>query len=101
MGGGYQIDLGAMNTLVGTLNTAARAITDANAALRAATVAELGHDELNAAAGDFKNRWVYGTGKISDLTGKMTGALRATVQSYQDVENQLAQAFQATGDGKA
>lgn len=95
MGTGYQIDLGAMTQLVNTLKTAAQSITDANTALQNASADQLGNDDLNGASSDFKDRWDYGTGKISDLTGKMTGALGKTVQAYQDVENQVAQSFAA------
>ena len=95
MGTGYQIDLGAMTQLVNTLKTAAQSITDANTALQNASADQLGNDDLNSAGSDFKDRWDYGTGKISDLTGKMTDALGKTVQAYQDVENQVAQSFAA------
>jgi hypothetical protein len=95
MGTGYQIDLGSMNELVNTLKTAAQSITDANTALKNSSADQLGNDDLNSAGSDFKNRWDYGTGKISDLTGKMTDALGKTVQAYQDVENQVAQSFAA------
>ncbi len=95
MGTGYQIDLASMTQLVNTLKTAAQSITDANTALRNASADQLGNDDLNSAGSDFKDRWDYGTGKISDLTGKMTDALGKTVQAYQDVENQVAQSFAA------
>lgn len=94
VGDGYQIDLAAMTTLVGTLKDAATSITNANTALKNASVQQLGHDELDSAGSDFKDRWDYGTGKIADLTGTMTDALHATVQAYQDTETQIAQSFQ-------
>ncbi|HEX3781334.1 MAG TPA: hypothetical protein VHX38_16860 [Pseudonocardiaceae bacterium] len=93
MGDGYQIDLGAMDQLVTTLKAAAQTITDANTALQNASADQLGNDALNGAGRDFKDRWDYGTGQISDLTGKMTGALSATVQAYQDVETEIAKSF--------
>jgi cell division septation protein DedD len=93
MGTGYQINLSAMTQLVSTLKTAADSITSVNTALKNASADQLGNDDLNSAGGDFKDRWDYGTGKISDLTGKMTDALGKTVQAYQDVETQVAQSF--------
>lgn len=95
MGTGYQINLSAMTQLVSTLKTAADSITNANTALKNASADQLGNDDLNSAGSDFKDRWDYGTGKISDLTGKMTDALGTTVQAYQDVETQVAQSFAA------
>lgn len=95
MGTGYQIDLGSMNQLVSTLKSAAQSITDANTALQNASTDQLGNADLNSAGSDFKDRWDYGTGKISDLTGKMTDALGATVKAYGDAENQIAQSFTA------
>lgn len=94
MGNGYQIDLAAMTQLVGTLRDAAQSITNANTALKNASVRQLGSGELDSAGSDFKDRWDTGTGKISDLTGKMTDALNGTVQAYQQLESSLAQSFQ-------
>jgi hypothetical protein len=95
VGSGYQVDLGAMAGLVNTLKDAAQSITNANTALKNASTEQLGNDDLNSAGSDFKDRWDYGTGKISDLTGKMTDGLNGTVQAYQALETQLAQSFQS------
>jgi hypothetical protein len=100
VGNGYQLDLAKMNTLVSTLKDASQSITNANTALKNSSADQLGDDNLNSAGKDFKDRWDYGTGKIADLTGKMTDALSATVQAYQNVEDQLSQSFQV-GQGAA
>jgi len=95
VGNGYQVDLSRMNGLVDTLRAAAQSITSANTALRNASLDQLGSHELDGAAVAFAGRWEYGTGRIADLTGQLVQALTGTNQAYQDVEDQLSEAFRA------
>lgn len=93
MGSGFQVDVSAMDQLVSTLKNAAQSITDANNALKNSSPEDLGSNDLDSAGGDFQDRWTYGTGKISDLTGQIVDALQDTVKAYQDCDSQIGQQF--------
>jgi hypothetical protein len=92
--GGYQIDLPAVGKLITTVQGAARNITNANNGLKDMSLQDLGSHMLDDAAGDFSSRWEYGTGKISQLAGTISQGLQQTVQTYQAVEDALAQSLQ-------
>ena len=97
MGSGFQVDIGAMDQLINTLQDAAQSITDADNALKNASAQDLGSHELDSAGGDFQDRWTYGTGKISDLAGQIVQNLQTTVTAYQDCDTQVGKMFGGSG----
>ncbi|MGH3624427.1 MAG: hypothetical protein ACRDQ5_22020 [Sciscionella sp.] len=97
MAEGYQIDIGAMKSLVSTLEHAKESMTSASGALKDASPRDLGGAGLDSAGKDFCETWEYGIGKIADLAGKMTGGLQDTLKTYQQAEREISKLF--SGDG--
>ncbi len=101
MGGGFLVDLSALEQLITTLSEAAERMHVANDRLRAASAADLGGHDLDHAAGDFQDRWEYGIGKISDASEKMTDSLREAKELYEQTDQAIAGLFPDPGTGAA
>lgn len=99
MGDGYRVDLGAMTSLVSTLQHAEESMTSANDALKDASPQDLGSAGLDSAGKDFQDTWEYGIGKIADLAGKMAGGLGDTLKTYRSAEDSISKLFPASGSG--
>lgn len=101
MGGGFLVDVVALDQLVTSLSEAAERMHAANDRLRAASAADLGGAEVDHAAGEFQSRWEYGIGKISQASEKMTDSLRQAAALYQQTDQAIAGLFPNPGTGAA
>jgi len=96
MGGGFLVDVVALDHLIKTLSETAERMHAANDRLRAASVADLGGAEVDHAAGEFQSRWEYGIGKISQASEKMTDLLRQAAAGYEQTDQTVATLFPTT-----
>lgn len=96
MGGGFLVDVAALDHLIKTLSKTAERMHAANDRLRAASAADLGGAELDHAAGEFQSRWEYGIVKISQASEKMTDSLRQAATGYQHTDQTVATLFPTT-----
>ena len=102
MAGGYRVDLDQMGTLITTLQQAKEQMTNANKALGESSPNDMGSRDIDAAGGEFQDRWNYGIGKIAEFSGAVVDGLTKAKQAYADMETNTAQAFaQSPGDQAA
>jgi hypothetical protein len=100
MAAGYQVDLGQMGTLITTLQQAKEQMTNANKALAESSPNDLGSREIDAAGGEFQDRWKYGIGKIAEFSGAVVDGLTKAKQVYAEVETKTAEALGKTTGGQ-
>ncbi|MGH3917194.1 MAG: WXG100 family type VII secretion target [Pseudonocardiaceae bacterium] len=94
---GYLVELPALGGLIDDLMHAAQRISDANSALRDASLGELGSSAIDAAGQAFQDRWEHGTRKIADAAGIMVEALEQTRRDYQRIDDEVAKLFAGGG----
>lgn len=90
---GYTVQIAELGGLIDNLVQAANRITDANAALRGASPADLGTAGIDRAGAEFHDRWEHGTRKIGEFSGRVVDGLGRTRRDYQAVEDAVARLF--------
>jgi hypothetical protein len=100
MAGGYQVDLGQMGTLITTLQQAKEQMTNANKALAESSPNDLGSRDIDAAGGEFQDRWKYGIGKIAEFSSAVVDGLTKAKQAYAEVETNTVEALAKTTGGQ-
>ncbi|WP_406123553.1 hypothetical protein OHQ89_15460 [Streptomyces canus] len=102
MAGYSKVELEALAQLITQLGECANDMRSAMTQLKDIGPKGSGYAELEQACDDFQDKWGYGIGLIADATGGITEGLSESRKVYQTLEDQIVEAFQASGkaDGK-
>jgi hypothetical protein len=100
--GYYKVELEALTQLSTQLGECGDALRSAMKQLKNIGPQGSGYADLEEACDEFQNKWGYGIGLIADATGGVTEGLSETRKVYESLEDQIAEAFKASGkaDGK-
>ncbi|RJQ89647.1 hypothetical protein D5S19_04145 [Amycolatopsis panacis] len=94
------MDVGRLGSLIAMLEQAGERLSGANARLGELRSRDLGSRDVDAAGGEFRDRWGYGIRKIGEFSGVVAEGLSRAKQVYAEMEEKVAGAFGKGGGGR-
>lgn len=91
MGGGYEVNIAELATLIQTLEDGATQVREANKTLAAVgQLGMLGNEALKAETHEFEEKWEYGLGKLDEAAEGVIERLESAKKNYEKLEEEYS-----------